>query len=162
MTQEKRNPIIRREKITVDHAEINQYGDLIVTTTAGNEYKIGKKREKLFSVFQPGVDVVIGFSSYMNREYIAEATQEKQVVSTDTPIEKEKPPKPEIPGPQIGMTVKEIGDMIRAKYLIPIFGNEAGTELIKWYRGQVLATTRIVYDGSKLPNLKTETKRKED
>lgn len=58
------------------------------------------------------------------------------------------------PAPQaVGMITKEIGDMIRAKYLKAIFGDEAQTELIKWYRGQTLGITRINYDGAKLPKL---------
>lgn len=56
------------------------------------------------------------------------------------------------PNPQaVGMFTKEIGDMIRSKYLIPIWGEEAGAELIKWYRGQGLGITRIPFDGDKLP-----------
>ncbi len=56
------------------------------------------------------------------------------------------------PNPQaVGMFTKEIGDMIRTKYLVPIWGEEAGAELIKWYRGQGLSITRIPFDGNKLP-----------
>lgn len=62
--------------------------------------------------------------------------------------------KPE-PAPQaVGMITKEIGDMIRSKYLKPLFGDEAYIELIKWYRGQVLGITRIDFEGAKLPTLK--------
>lgn len=89
MPEERKNPIIRREQITVAHAQQNQYGDLIVKTKAGNELKVGKKRQHLFDVFQPGAEVVVGFSSYMNKEYVNEATQAAQVVATDTPIVKE-------------------------------------------------------------------------
>lgn len=79
------------------------------------------------------------------------------------PVALPPPPKPTMlgqdqaekpSGQEIGMTTKELGDMIRAKYLIPIFGNEVGTELIKWYRGRILSTTRIPYDRAKLPDLK--------
>lgn len=59
------------------------------------------------------------------------------------------------PAPQaVGMITKEIGDMIRAKYLFTLFGEDAQIELIKWYRGQVLGITRVNYDGSKLPDFK--------
>lgn len=61
------------------------------------------------------------------------------------------------PAPQaVGMCTKELGDMIRAKYLKPIFGDEAYIELIKWYRSQILGITRINFDGSKLPQFKEE------
>ena len=89
MTEERKNPIIRREQITVAYAQQNQYGDLIVKTKAGNELKVGKKRQHLFNIFQPGIEVIVGFSSYMNKEYINEAAQASQVVSTDTPVKKE-------------------------------------------------------------------------
>ena len=57
------------------------------------------------------------------------------------------------PAPQaVGMITKEIGDMIRAKYLVTIFGNEIAKELIKWYRSQTLWITGIPFDEAKLPN----------
>ena len=68
----------------------------------------------------------------------------------------ERPPKTEIPGQQIGMTVKEIGDMIRQSKLKEIFGVEATIELVKWYRGQILGTTQIKFDGAKLPSFLKE------
>ena len=60
----------------------------------------------------------------------------------------------ELPPPNphaVGMMTKEIGDMIRAKYLVSIYGQEASNELIKWYRSQGLGITRITFDGDKLP-----------
>jgi len=91
MAEKTPNPIIKREKIIVDHVKTNDYGDLVVVTKTGNEYKIGVKRKQLHNVFQPNAEIVIGFASYMNKEYIAEATASKQIVSTDTPIQTEKP-----------------------------------------------------------------------
>ena len=91
MDTQVKNPIIRREKFTVQDNNINQYGDLIVTSSSGKEYKVGKKRANLFDAFQPDTEVVVGWSSYMNKDYIAEATPAQQVVSTDTPIEPEQP-----------------------------------------------------------------------
>ncbi len=67
------------------------------------------------------------------------------------------PVKSEIPGQQIGMTVKEIGDMIRSEKLKGLFGVDAAMEIIKWYRGQILGTTRVPFDGAKLPTFKQET-----
>lgn len=64
---------------------------------------------------------------------------------------------PSEPAPQaVGMTTKELGDMIRTKQLMPIFGVEIGAELVGWYRSQILGTTRIPFDGAKLPKIKTE------
>ena len=60
-------------------------------------------------------------------------------------------PKPE-PAPQaVGMITKEIGDMIRSKYLKPLFGDEIYGELINWYRAQTLGITRVPFDSAKLP-----------
>lgn len=86
--------IIRREKFVVDHTETNDYGDLMVTSKLGNEYKVKQKRNQLFAIFQPDIEVVVGFASYMDREYIATATPSQQIISTETPIESEpvKPP----------------------------------------------------------------------
>ena len=65
------------------------------------------------------------------------------------------PPKT-IPGQQIGMTVKEVGDMIRSKSLVSTFGLDAANELLTWYRGQIIGTTGIVFDGEKFPKYKGE------
>ncbi len=93
MTEQKpRNPIIKRVKITVESSDTNQYGDLIVHSKEGQEYKVSNKREHLFDVFQRDAEVVVGFASYMNKEYVAEATAAEQVVTTDTSVQKEKPP----------------------------------------------------------------------
>ncbi len=61
-----------------------------------------------------------------------------------------KPP----PNPQaVGMCTKEIGDMIRSKYLKPLFG-DIHIGLIKWYQGQILDITRIPFDEAELPQFK--------
>lgn len=87
-----RNPIIRRVKFTVRDSATDNYGNLVVQSTTGEEYKVSVKRNQLFDVFQPDTEVVVGYASYMNKEYVAEATPSAQVVSTDTPIQAEKPP----------------------------------------------------------------------
>ena len=75
------------------------------------------------------------------------------------------------PAPQaVGMTTKEIGDMIRkgaeaggvTAILSTIFGKETALELVRWYRSQILGTTRILFDGAKLPQFKVEDKAKEE
>jgi hypothetical protein len=56
------------------------------------------------------------------------------------------------PAPQaVGMTVKQVYEMIRDKTLEPIFGREAAGELVQWYRSQILGTTRISFNGADLP-----------
>ncbi len=63
--------IERYEVIIVENTQQNQYGDLIVN----GSLKVGKKRNNLFNVFQPGAEVKLGYASYMNKEYIATAEQ---------------------------------------------------------------------------------------
>jgi hypothetical protein len=170
--------IIKYLKFTVASSGKNDYGDLIVTSKYGCDYKISNKRTNLFDIFQPETAVVVGYSSYMNKDYIAVAHPADQFPAV-THYEVETPPQkhpqevssqatesksegikaerqqdipaPPIPGQQIGMTVKEIGDMIRANQLTKIFGHPADFNLVKWYRGQILGTTRIEFDGTKLP-----------
>ena len=55
-----------------------------------------------------------------------------------------------------GKVLKEIGDMIRAEKLWVIFGEDASNNLTVWYRGQILGTARINFDGANLPRPKGE------
>jgi hypothetical protein len=77
--------IERYELITVESVTKNQYGDLLVN----GKLKVSNKRHQLFDVFQTGAEVKLGWSSYMNKEYIASAEQTgthtipKRVVSTN-------------------------------------------------------------------------------
>jgi len=79
--------IKRRTKIKVKSSSVDNFGNLKVVTEKGNEVKIAKKREGLFDFFQDGAEVTLGYSEYMNKEYVAEATPSAQIVSTDTPVE---------------------------------------------------------------------------
>jgi len=77
--------------------------------------------------------------------------------SATVPPPDSTPPKAHTPEPNpqaVGMVIKEIGEMQRAGKLSEIFGVEIAIELVKWYRGEVLAITRIPFDGAKLPQFK--------
>jgi hypothetical protein len=118
---DKQNPIIKWETITVKSAEQNSYGDLIVNETL----KVGKKRSYLFEVFQVGAEVKLGYSSYMNKDYIATAEQtgKHYPLETSKPISQapqssSTPPNPPVKatipsGQEIGLWWKELGEMIR-------------------------------------------------
>ncbi len=67
------NPITREERIVVVSSHLNDYGDLVVTDKNAKTYKVGKKRERLFDLFQAGSEVALAYSTYMNKEYIADA-----------------------------------------------------------------------------------------
>jgi len=90
MTTQKRQPsqITRYEVFTVGEATPNDYGDLIVKDTQGNEYKIGNKRERLFEVFQVGAEVKVGYAVYMQKEYIASAEQTGKHIPEVSNVEK--------------------------------------------------------------------------
>ena len=159
MTTERRTPeIIREEVITVDTCRPNDYGDLIVITTTGAELKVKNTRKSIISLIEENVGraIKLGWASYMNHDYIAKAELfdgkppvEQQVPEVKPSVDKPKPQ--ESSGPEIGMTVKEIGDMIRTDKLKTTFGFEASVKLIEWYRARILGTTRVEFDGAKLP-----------
>ena len=164
--------IIKTQIIVVNEVGQNTYGDMTFTDKEGNPYKISSKRKQYFEkIIVPDVAVQLSYAmSSFGKEYIYSAIQVKdklpalasEPVPAPDKIPKEPiPPKPE-PAPQaIGMTTKEIGDMIRAKYLVPIFGNEIANELIKWYQSQILGTTRVPFDSSKLPQFMVKSIEKE-
>lgn len=160
--------------IIVGVTETDEYGHLWVTPQGGGDrVKIAKKREQLHPLFQQGKAVMLKWQTYMDKPYVADAQlvegnlpppKAPEPLPAEAQAEVDKaveasgaipfPPKPEPPAPApqaIGMITKEIGDMIRAKYLVSIFGPETQKELIRWYRGQVLGITRIPCDGAKLP-----------
>lgn len=63
------------------------------------------------------------------------------------------PPQPEEePAPQaIGMCWKEIGQLILADKLGFLFGTENAKEITRQYRGYLLSTLELPFDGAKLP-----------
>lgn len=80
--------------------------------------------------------------------------------TTETPppgVEPKSTPAPrplDIPGQQVGMVTKMIGDLIIAGLLYKTFGEEAGTNLLRWFQGQILGTTKVNFDSQKLPPIK--------
>jgi hypothetical protein len=79
--------ITRKQIIVVDHSEIDQYGNLIVTDKEGEPHKISAKRSQLGEFIIPGRAVEFQFAEYMNKEYIANA------VLVETPIPQPTPTK---------------------------------------------------------------------
>jgi hypothetical protein len=144
----KPNPITRRETITVETTQQDTFHNLIVTTKAGNTFKVnGEKRAHLFPVFQPGASVIVGYSEYMNKEYVAEANSAGTVVETDKPVQPEKKPesKPHETAPQErGMWWKEVGENFRSGLFKKDEGN--GKLLWKAYVAQMLTVLDIKFD----------------
>ncbi len=156
--------IIRKQIIVVDAVGNNSYGDLTFTDKEGKEYKVGNKRISYFrDVIISGAAVQLNFSTYKGREYVYSAELVKDGLPAPTIPETGKTvaqikaeeihKETVIPGQQIGMTVKAILDLIVAGKLAFVFGDEIAAKLAEWVRGQILATTRVTYDGSQLPTL---------
>lgn len=113
MTEGHQVEIIRKEIIVVDHANLDQDGNLIVVDKDKKSHKVNQRHSSLHPVFQPGMAIELGYGSYMNREFIHTAIQ----------VKKELPdiPKPEVkhdtksePVPQeLGMWWKELGECLR-------------------------------------------------
>ncbi|KKL56342.1 hypothetical protein LCGC14_2246370 [marine sediment metagenome] len=77
---------------------------------------------------------------------------------TTSPQSDNKPPETQkqgynADGAARGMSVKEIGDMMRAGLLSKIFGETVARSLTVWYRGELLGITKINYDGKDLPKI---------
>ncbi len=162
--------------ITVAETRSDNFGNLYVTDTTGGVTKITKGHSGMFPLFQQNVGRAVKLQwRYYSIEREGKTYSGFSVDNADLfdgvmedapePVPSEKlgvptipapPPvvtsKPtEIPGAQIGMTVKEVGDMIRADKLWVIFGEDAAKNLTVWYRGQILGTARINFDGKDLP-----------
>lgn len=100
-TDTKRTPpqIIRTEDIVVDTFDKDDYGNLIVLDKAGNEHKIGVKRQHLFPFFQAGIAIHLSYASLTDKktgklvEYIANAIPLEQLIkSAPSKVETAKPP----------------------------------------------------------------------
>lgn len=159
------------EVVLSGETRYDDYGNFWFKDKEGKERKIGTKREDFEELCtrvenNPNRAVTLKFDHYMNKPYIVGVELlDKQIQVDEAKItEQQKEPmvvettpiKPTIAPQAIGMTTKELGDMIRANKLREIFGLEASVELVKWYRGQILGTTGIPFDGSKLPSFKKE------
>ncbi len=149
--------IEKYETFTVEDVTTDEKGKLIVN---GGKYKVSPKRSNLFNVFQVGAEVKIGWANYMNQDYISTAEQTGNHFPTDAEAQKAfkeavaQLPKPQsepvqskstpiVPsGQEVGMTTKEIGDMIRSKMLSVVFGEDA-IKLTEWYKKRIKTTTGI-------------------
>jgi len=118
------------------------WGSLYVNAVVTVSYEEVGKYKNIMGVLPMGEQIQVN-EAEITKQQVKPISQPKETIQA--------------PAPQaVGMCTKEIGDMIRSKYLKPLFGEAAYFELIKWYRGQVLSITRIPYDGSKLPNFETK------
>ena len=123
----------------------------------GSSHRIKLNRKSAVELIKnnPGKAVQLNYGSYMNNEFIHNVELVKTPPAVKPPTDS-TPPKAEQPPPNpqaVGMITKDLSDHIRAGTLSQVFGKKIAIELTKWYRGQVLAITRITYDGKDLPNI---------
>ncbi len=155
--------ISREDIVVVDTVGSNSYGDILFTDKSGTEYKISNKRVKYFEgIIVAGKAVKLSFAlSSRGTEYVQKATlvegalPETVVTSTPKPLPTATPaPQVEISGAEMGMTIKEVRELYTMGKLNQLFGPEIAASLMAWYRGRILSTSRIPYDGKDLPPAK--------
>jgi len=169
MTTQRKQTIVDETVIVVADTRKDQYNNLFVTDAEGNEVKISEKRAHLHPIFQKGKAVQLGWAEYMNRPYVAEAQLVGDIVDFDLnkkPQPAATPDQAEIdssykPSPQeVGMCVKEIGELIRTHTLSEVIGKENCPAIVCAYRTNVLKGAGMIdkVDISKYPAYKSEDK----
>ena len=116
--------ITRYAVFTVSSTNPNQYGDLMVKDTAGTEYKISNKRNRLFEAFQIGAEVKVGYAVYMEREYIASAEQTGKHIASTISTKEEKP---------VAVEVKSRSEEIETNMWYKIASEMVGNEPLMAY-----------------------------
>ena len=112
--------IERYEVITPDSVVGDDYGNIVVTTSTGDEVRVNKKHEHLHELLheanENGRAVKLGYAVYMNKEYVHTA----ELFDGKPPVEKQTKPitagvqKPQVAPQELGMWWKEAGETLRA------------------------------------------------
>ncbi len=153
--QKKPNPIIRTEVVVVESMDYDKYGNLLFKDKEGRDHKLGEKRIHLADQIVEGRAVELGYAEYMNKEYIADCKlvetqlpppEKPKKIESSIPKTEHKPEaKHEIAPQAIGMTTKEVGDLIRAKMLTEVF-KETAPKANAWYKSQMLHNMGIAIE----------------
>ena len=150
-----------------------------VTDIEGEVYKIkygrgGKLKEK-WPLLEEGLAVRLIFGEYTNpsgvkfpfvedfelvKDGLSPQTEAMEPVGLVNETGPKAPPAETPPptGQTIGMCWKEIGELARMGLLDKFFGRENAVNIAVAYRGYLLSTLRIPFDGKTLPQFKTEDK----
>ncbi len=80
--------IIDTTVITVKSTTKDTYGNMIVTPTVGDDFRVGVKRESLFELFQENRAVKLYWAEYQHKKYVAKA----ELFDGTPPIEKQIEP----------------------------------------------------------------------
>lgn len=122
--------IIKTEDIIVKSTTKDNYGNLIVTSAEGKEYRVSKKRESLFSFFEPTANTHLQWAIYQNREYIANAFPTDRLVKgrpvKETPGEVKPEVKQDKPVPQggyLGSSNASIEQQVAVKAVVELAVN---------------------------------------
>lgn len=76
--------------------------------------------------------------------------QMDEALKPDTP----SAPMQRVSGEKEGMITKEVGNLYCMGKLNQLLGEKIAATMMSWYRGQLLSTSRIPYDGKDLPPAK--------
>ncbi len=60
--------------IVVASTRMDDYGSQFITSTDGDEYKIGEKRAHLHSLAQEGTPLILKWDNYKNKDYVADVS----------------------------------------------------------------------------------------
>ena len=140
-----------------------------VTDKEGHSVNVkgGKKGSGLYERWDeliPECAYEFTMDEYNGKPFVADF-QSVEVALAEQEMEKApKPPKPlptatpapqvEISGAEMGMTIKEVRELYTMGKLNQLFGPEIAAGLMAWYRGKILSTSRMPYDGKDLPPAK--------
>ena len=133
--------IIDSTTIQVKCTTKDNFGNLIVTPTDGDDVKISEKRKQLFDFFQQGNVVKLYWAEYMQKRYVAKAEVEQEAPKDYVVKETKKSD----PAPQaMGMWWKELGEMIRTKDID--LSTPHGKLLRSWYYAEMFRVLDIKID----------------
>ena len=161
--------ITKKQIVIVNTVDKNSYGDIEFTYTGEDgvlrKGKIGNKRVKHFEgILIPQRYVELSFSEAYNKEYVYSAVLVKDLMEEKGLVKPEAPKPPSVPTPnpvspavqeprkpletpnlpsgqEVGLTTKEIGDMIRANKLTSLFGETVAMKLMEWNVNKIRKTT---------------------
>ena len=146
--------------ITVAEKVARDKGGFDIVDTLGKAYLVGVKNSAIAENLIVGRASKVTLFSHTTGTYINTAElydgmvdppQTEPQVRTEPTMRATESHNKLGEGAARGMTVKEVGDMIRADRLKAVWGQIVAAKLVTWYRGEILGITKIDFDGKDLP-----------
>ncbi len=150
--------IIDTTVIQVQYTNEDDYHNLVVTPTEGDDIRIGNKRSNLFSIFQPGRAVKLEWAEFKGKKYVAKA----ELFDGKPPVEKRV--EPITAG--VDKTIPIVGrDMGKNRSFALSYAKDIGVAMINKGNdasvNKILEITRAFeqyLDGTIQPNIGSENK----